>query len=437
VPFVDFKDTIHYDTTVRTRRIDAAIPPDRPGLLSGATCCYLTRASAIPQSSITNMRPVTSNVAALPLLFASFVSALTPGCDHIRIGGKKFDLHKLGGPHSVLTHDESHPPAMHNTTWTVDICQPLRKEKKLPNADQCPSGTHVCGITTTYNPTLDPVVPEIDQVIPIAGNYEGSGGSGKSLDPHYERLKETDTSSDGLRMVLKGGSYAKKDQRAIIEFQCDEERSGNEGSDEEKRRRDEKGDKKENEDQQENTSSLTFVSYGELDDKTDVLRLNWRTKYACEDHTDRDDEDEGASRKGGWGFFTWFILMYALPASLPCRDANLSLALFLESQPTSSLALGSTITATVLAVGTCSLMAIPFETCPTCSKTGRKRWLTLWREVVSGAEADTALSSPRGDYDGGGGWQDLRVEYGYTLTRIAWLGSLYWGAQHGVGSQML
>lgn len=171
----------------------------------------------------------------------------------------------------------------------------------------------MCGIKTTYNPTLDPMVPEIDQVIPVAGNYEGSGGSGKSLDPHYERLKETDTSSNGLRMVLKGGSYAKKDQRAIIEFQCDEDRSGNEETEEKKRRRDGEEDKSKGDNEKKSTSSLMFVSYGELDDKTDVLRLNWRTKYACEDHADRDEDGEGGSQKAGWGFFTWFILMYAFP----------------------------------------------------------------------------------------------------------------------------
>ena len=257
------------------------------------------------------MRPLTSNNATLSLLFASLASALTLGCDHIRTNGISFDLHKLGGPHSVSTHDESHPPAMHNTTWTVDICKPLRKDKKLPNADQCPAGTHVCGITTTYNPTLDPVVPEIDQVIPVAGNFEVSGGSGRSLDPHFERLKATDTDADGLRIILNGGFYAKKAQRAIIEFQCDKDRSGNEGNEEEKKRSDERDDKTEeqDDDMKNNPSSLTFVSYGQLDEKTDVLRLNWRTKYACEDATDRDDGD-GGSKKGGWGFFTWFILMY-------------------------------------------------------------------------------------------------------------------------------
>jgi len=113
--------------------------------------------------------------------------------------------------------------------------------------------------------------------------------------------------------IVLGRPYAKKDQRAIIEFQCDEDRSGNEETEEKKRRRDGEEDKSKGDNEKKSTSSLMFVSYGELDDKTDVLRLNWRTKYACEDHADRDEDGEGGSQKAGWGFFTWFILMYAFP----------------------------------------------------------------------------------------------------------------------------
>ena len=60
-------------------------------------------------------------------------------------------------------------------------------------------------------------------------------------------------------------------------------------------------------DKQDDGKSLTFVSYGSIDDKTDVLRLNWRTKYACEDF--EDDDDESSSKGSHWGFFTWFIIM--------------------------------------------------------------------------------------------------------------------------------
>ena len=337
------------------------------------------------------MKPLTSSAVALPLLFASLTSALTTNCGHIRIGGKKFNLLKLDGPHSVFTHDEAHPPAMHNTTWTVDICKPLKKDKNLPSANQCPAGTYVCGITTTYNPTLDPVVPEIDQVIPIAGNYEGAGSSGRSLDPHYDRLKESDANSDGLRMTLKGGSYAKRDQRAIIEFQCDEERSGNEGFEEKKRRRDDKKGEDDGEEEGDK-KSLTFVSYGKVDDKTDVLRLNWRTKYACEDYADRDDEDDEGGKKGGWGFFTWFILMYVF--SCPhATAANKTSELSWQQQPTSSLALGSITTATARAAGIYSRTATRSATSPTYSRTGREKSSTRYPAAAWAEEEATALSS--------------------------------------------
>lgn len=247
------------------------------------------------------MRLLTSYTIAFPILFASLSSAITLNCEHIRVDGKKFDLHKLGGPHSVFVHDESHPPTLHNITWTVDICQPLRKakDKNIPNADQCPSSTNVCGIDTSYNPHDTPVVPIVDRVIPVAGNFRVD--SGRPLDPKYTRLKASDADKEGLQIELNGGFYANKKQRAIIEFQCDKDKTGNEGyAEEENRKRNDKKD-----DEKESASSLTYVSYGAVDEKLDVLRLNWRTKYACEDHV----MDEDDKVKGGWGFFTWFILM--------------------------------------------------------------------------------------------------------------------------------
>jgi hypothetical protein len=76
-----------------------------------------------------------------------------------------------------------------------------------------------------------------------------------------------------------------------------------------------------------------------------------------------------------------------------CRDANSRSELSLESQPTSSSVPGSTTTVTVLVDGIFFPMAIPSETCLTSSKTGRRKWSTLWLGVVLGVEADTALFS--------------------------------------------
>jgi len=154
----------------------------------------------------------------------------------------------------------------------------------------------------------------IEGVIPIAGNYETT--SGKGLEPNFSRLKSEDTQKEGLRMELHGGHFNKKNQMVIIEFQCDLDRSGNEGFDAAHgqtiggARTMDRGNlaKADAEDEKEDDGkSLTYVSYGSTNDKTDLLRLNWRTKYACEDF--EEDEDDSPGKNSHWGFFTWFVIM--------------------------------------------------------------------------------------------------------------------------------
>lgn len=114
------------------------------------------------------------------------------------------------------------------------------------------------------------------------------------------------------------------DQRAIIEFVCDKERTGLGGDEkddgeheddkdgdekddgdkkEEKLRRREEGDKGKCED---SDNDLRFCGYQQEQDgkdkKVKTLRLEWRTKYAC--------EDAPADAQGAhWGFFGWFFIM--------------------------------------------------------------------------------------------------------------------------------
>ena len=176
----------------------------------------------------------------------------------------------------------------------------------------------VCGVVRSWNPADDPDKKhvEVENVIPIAGGFESSTGA--RLDPKVSRLKAQDSKADGLQIELNGGTYNKMKQKAVIQLQCDKERTGLEQK--RLRRRDEKDDKKDKDDEKDDdddeeeeprTSSLEFVSYGQVEgkEKSEVLRLNWRTKFACEDYADSDE----AIRKSGWGFFTWFILMYAGP----------------------------------------------------------------------------------------------------------------------------
>jgi hypothetical protein len=112
-------------------------------------------------------------------------------------------------------------------------------------------------------------------------------------------------------------------QRAIIEFVCDKERTGLEGDEkdggehEDDKNDDKKdGDKKEDKIRRrdENTkgkcedsdNSLRFCGYDfeeeSKDKKVRTLRLEWRTKLACEDAPAAD----GGSH---WGFFGWFFIM--------------------------------------------------------------------------------------------------------------------------------
>lgn len=161
----------------------------------------------------------------------------------------------------------------------------------------------VCGIERTK--TKDTEITS--GMIPIAGNYASS--SGRLLDPKITRLKSSDSSQEGLRIELHGGKYLKRNQQAVIEMICDRERSGMDDEDpKERRKREEEkapdspdGDNNKDLD---NKKSLQFKSYGEVDN-TNVLRLDWRTKYACEGF----QEGGNGEKSGSWGFFTWFIIL--------------------------------------------------------------------------------------------------------------------------------
>ena len=181
----------------------------------------------------------------------------------------------------------------------------------------------VCGITKTWNPIDDPEVehPIISDVIGVAGEY--TLGHGGALDPKITRLSTSEKDLEGIDIELHGGRYNDRKQKAVVSFLCEKDWSGNEGFEEEKkrlRRADDDNDDDDEEDdnqpgdgerfKQDSKNALQFVSYaeeGEGKDRMDVLRLDWRTKFACEEYDGGDDEP--TKKEGGWGFFTWFILM--------------------------------------------------------------------------------------------------------------------------------
>lgn len=131
------------------------------------------------------------------------------------------------------------------------------------------------------------------------------------MEPELTRLATIDPETQGVRVKLAGGEYRgddneakKKEAAAMIDFTCDPDRSGLEGlvteedsadADDEKRRRDEN----KSEDR-----SLQFKSFELGEDDTYVLKLDWRTRYACDDY-----QRGKQNNSNSWGFFTWMIIM--------------------------------------------------------------------------------------------------------------------------------
>jgi len=160
---------------------------------------------------------------------------------------------------------------------------------------------------------------EVVKTVPVVGEYTASGGP--NLESKPTRLKDSDSNAEsrteGVRVEFSGSRYPLKgkkgtEQKAFIEFLCDPEKTGNEGFEEAEKSGDDEVQKREEGDEElpnplDEGKSLKFLSYKEEKVKgsmnAQVLRLEWRTKYACENARD-------LPTKGGWGFFTWFIIVY-------------------------------------------------------------------------------------------------------------------------------
>ncbi|KAF2864921.1 autophagy protein-like protein Atg27 [Massariosphaeria phaeospora] len=261
-------------------------------------------------------------------------------CAEIQAQSVKFDLSKLGGPHIVQWSPDPDLDAQVqlNYNFTLDICNKIKWHKGGSLATECHHGARVCAIRETVdttgvnNATINP--------IDIAGTY--TSHSHRSIDAQFTLLRGSESNSDaareGVRAELHGGRFPFEDsktgvdQRAIIEFVCDRERTGLEGTRDDDGEKDDgddddsddKGDDKEGDDKKEegkrlsrrdddhgkcvgdDKKSLRFCGYEReslpKDKVARTLRLEWRTKYACEDAP----RDAPGSH---WGFFTWFIII--------------------------------------------------------------------------------------------------------------------------------
>ncbi|KAL8915168.1 MAG: hypothetical protein Q9171_000287 [Xanthocarpia ochracea] len=287
----------------------------------------------VPRPSISmRVRKYTSILCPITihLLLPTFTYAMSFDCSSVRDDKQSFDISALGKPISVMTSEDNSPsPTMTNTTFTVDICKPLKKAKGIPKEEDCPNGTRICGIRRLVNAIENSTL--IQEAIPIAGHYPLHDGT--QLDPKITRLKTSSSASDrekeGFRLELHGPKYPDKDpkkQKAVIEFLCADKA---EETKTRQKERDLVASKRGNDDEDDGeedhsaTGEITedghggtvkYIDFAMVGD-SQVLSLEWRTKYACENAK---GEDKGSS-SGHWGFFTWFIIILLITSSGSCR----------------------------------------------------------------------------------------------------------------------
>jgi autophagy-related protein 27 len=280
----------------------------------------------------------TGLASILSLLLPSFTSALGFDCSNIRVDNIGFDLSPLGGVHEISHFVEFEDYSV-NTTYVLNICNVLSHAAVRGDMNCGPSKnslsslskilfayitfTHglvglVCGFKETISSDKDVETPP--KALPIAGLDAAGGGS---KDPQVTRLKTQDPSTEGIQVKLSGGQIPDEENpkrtkpaSAVIEFQCDPNRTGLEGlkndddldkrQTENKMRREEEGDGEDN-DEENQTQSLQYKSFDLIDDKSWILRLDWKTKYACEDY--KREHPAEPSSGGHWGLFTWLIIM--------------------------------------------------------------------------------------------------------------------------------
>ncbi|KAF8538351.1 autophagy-related protein 27 [Trichophaea hybrida] len=241
---------------------------------------------------------------AAALLLPTLISAAGWDCKTPH-NGLTYDFTSLGGKHELTTTENTHPN-VRNTTWQIDPCKALPKAKEgEKEKEQCPSGTYVCA----QRRFIHDGKAEFAEWITIAGEFDDH-----KLNETATLFDVPDQKKSGVRITLHGPKYVEKyEQSAVIDFVCDMERTGLEGSkavDAKAPRMRRRDDKKEEE------PSLKYVSYS-IDEtmvpKQQTLRLEWRTKQACEEYAKKvEDDKKDKDSSSSWGFFTWIFIIFFL-----------------------------------------------------------------------------------------------------------------------------
>jgi hypothetical protein len=74
------------------------------------------------------------------LIFPCLTAAINLDCGNARADSESWNLKALGGPKSVLNSVDV-GQSWENTTYTIDICAPLKRDDKVPEEEKCPGST--------------------------------------------------------------------------------------------------------------------------------------------------------------------------------------------------------------------------------------------------------------------------------------------------------
>ncbi|KAL1741355.1 hypothetical protein HDZ31DRAFT_67012 [Schizophyllum fasciatum] len=118
-----------------------------------------------------------------------------------------------------ITSHEDTPPTRTEFTYTLGLGEAIKRDKTLPAELQCGEGTWVCLQVINSRPSHPSEPPRVLQVVPVAGE-PGLRPTAKLVN---RKVKEAEGEVAVLRVVLHGGRYTERSQKAVLDFICAEE----------------------------------------------------------------------------------------------------------------------------------------------------------------------------------------------------------------------
>ena len=181
-------------------------------------------------------------------------------CD-VTIDDIRFDLTQLDKEVNVTSQHKT-PPTVTQTTYRLNPCRQLKVDKSVSEQDQCPSGTQVCRTVEILKDDKATVV----EVTPYAAVTPG-----QKEEADVQRLKaQGDGHKEGLSVKIFGGHDGDgKALSSLMTFICD--------------------------------SSVDVGEPELISSDGNLVRFDWRTKFACE----KASQGRKSGSRSSWGFFTW------------------------------------------------------------------------------------------------------------------------------------